>query len=107
MDAVGLAEKFGLRGKLGRKEILPTNEEGLTLARSFVCSFIVIACEFTGKINMICISAFFRLSGVLPIDEAVFLLQESITKTYSSKGEDVVRKNHELLDGTMFIQGVK
>lgn len=52
-----------------------------------------------GKINMICTSAFFRLSGVLPIEEAILLLKESITKTYSYKGEDVVRKNHELLDG--------
>ena len=52
-----------------------------------------------GKINMICMSAFFRLSGVLPIEDAITLLKESITKTYSYKGEDVVRKNHELLDG--------
>ncbi|KAL7544095.1 hypothetical protein ACHAXR_013545 [Thalassiosira sp. AJA248-18] len=51
-----------------------------------------------GKINMICMSAFFRLSGVLPIEEAISLLKKSITKTYSYKGEDVVRKNHELLD---------
>lgn len=48
---------------------------------------------------MICMSAFFRLSGVLPIEEAISLLKESIIKTYSYKGEDVVRKNHELLDG--------
>ena len=47
---------------------------------------------------MICMSAFFRLSGVLPIDEAVALLKASITKTYSYKGEDVVKKNHDLLD---------
>ena len=52
-----------------------------------------------GKINMICASAFFRLSGVLPVDEALALLKESISKKYAYKGEDVVRKNHELLDG--------
>ncbi|KAL7464674.1 hypothetical protein ACHAXS_005005 [Conticribra weissflogii] len=51
-----------------------------------------------GKINMICMSVFFRLSGVLPIDEAINLLKASITKTYSYKGEDVVKKNHDLLD---------
>ncbi|KAL7553608.1 hypothetical protein ACHAWF_016914 [Thalassiosira exigua] len=51
-----------------------------------------------GKINMICMSAFFRLSGVLPLEEAIALLKEAITKAYSYKGEDVVRKNHELLD---------
>lgn len=51
---------------------------------------------------MICMMAFFQLSGVLPMNEAIPLLKESITKTYSSKGEDVVRKNHELLDGKLF-----
>jgi pyruvate-ferredoxin/flavodoxin oxidoreductase len=51
-----------------------------------------------GKINMICMAAFFRLAGVIPFDEAMSLLKESISKTYSYRGEDVVRKNHELLD---------
>jgi len=51
-----------------------------------------------GKINMVCMSAFFRLSGVLPIKDAISLLKEAITKAYSYKGEDVVKKNHELLD---------
>lgn len=51
-----------------------------------------------GKINMICMSAFFRLSGVLPIDEAVALLKKSITKSYSYKGDDVVKKNRDILD---------
>ena len=44
-------------------------------------------------------SAFFRLSGVLPIEDAILLLKKAITKTYSYKGEDVVKKNHDLLDG--------
>ncbi len=52
---------------------------------------------------MICMSVFFRLSGVLPIDDAMLLLRESVTKTYSNKGEDVVRKNHELLDGVFIL----
>eukprot|EP00985_Skeletonema_marinoi_P015390 scaffold7936_cov73-Skeletonema_marinoi.AAC.1 len=51
-----------------------------------------------GKINMICMAAFFRLSGVIPFDEAILLLKSSIKKTYSYRGEDVVRKNRELLD---------
>ena len=51
-----------------------------------------------GKINMVCMAAFFRLAGVIPFNEALSLLKESITKTYSYRGKDVVRKNHELLD---------
>lgn len=54
-----------------------------------------------GRINMICMCAFFRLSGVLPLDDAVALLKAAIKKNYSSKGEDVVRKNIELLDSVV------
>lgn len=60
-----------------------------------------------GKINMICMSAFFRLAGVLPIEEALSLLKDTITRKYSYKGEDVVRKNHELLDGKSEVYPVK
>ncbi len=55
-----------------------------------------------GKINIVCMCAFFRLSGVLPIDKAMSLLRESIINTYSVKGEDVVKKNLELLEGLLF-----
>jgi len=51
-----------------------------------------------GRINMICMCAFFRLSGVLPLNDAVALLKSAIVKNYSYKGEDVVQKNIELLD---------
>jgi pyruvate-ferredoxin/flavodoxin oxidoreductase len=52
----------------------------------------------TGRINMICMCAFFRLSGVIPVDDAVALLKSAIVKNYSSKGESVVRNNIDLLD---------
>ena len=51
-----------------------------------------------GRINMICMCAFFRLSGVLPLNDAVALLKSAIVKNYSYKGDDVVQKNIELLD---------
>jgi pyruvate-ferredoxin/flavodoxin oxidoreductase len=51
-----------------------------------------------GRINMICMCAFFRLSGVLPLDDAIALLKAAIVKNYSYKGEEVVQKNIELLD---------
>lgn len=51
-----------------------------------------------GRINMICMCAFFRLSGVLPLDDAVALLKAAIVKNYSYKGEEVVQKNIDLLD---------
>lgn len=51
-----------------------------------------------GRINMICQSVFFRLSNVIPLDDAVALLKAVIKKTYSYKGDDVVKKNIDLLD---------
>ena len=62
-----------------------------------------IAAKFglSGRINIICMSAFFRLSGVLPMEDAIGLLKAAITKTYSYKGEDVVKKNHDILDAVV------
>jgi pyruvate-ferredoxin/flavodoxin oxidoreductase len=51
-----------------------------------------------GRINMICMCAFFRLSGVIPLDDAVALLKAAIHKNYGRKGEEIVKKNIDLLD---------
>ncbi len=54
-----------------------------------------------GRINMVMQTAFFKLANVLPVDEAVALLKEAITKTYGKKGEEVVAKNHRAVDIAM------
>jgi pyruvate-ferredoxin/flavodoxin oxidoreductase len=54
-----------------------------------------------GRINMICMCAFFRLSGVLPLDDAVALLKAAIKKNYSYKGDIVVQQNIDLLDAVV------
>ncbi len=54
-----------------------------------------------GRINMICQTVFFRLSNVVPLDDAVALLKASIKKTYGYKGDDVVQKNIDLLDAVV------
>ena len=51
-----------------------------------------------GRINMICMCVFFRLSNVLPLDDAIALLKAAIKKNYSYKGEEVVANNIALLD---------
>ena len=38
-------------------------------------------------------AAFFRISGILPADEAVGYLKAAAEETYASKGDAVVRKN--------------
>ncbi|MGB0675531.1 MAG: pyruvate:ferredoxin (flavodoxin) oxidoreductase, partial [Candidatus Nanopelagicales bacterium] len=69
-------------------------------AKFYIIDAVKIANEFglSGKINMICMTAFFRLSGVLPFQEAVALLKKAIHKTYSYKGDAVVQKNYDIVD---------
>ncbi|HXK51677.1 MAG TPA: pyruvate:ferredoxin (flavodoxin) oxidoreductase [Caldisericia bacterium] len=50
------------------------------------------------RINMIMQAAFFKLSKVLPLDEAIKLLKDAIQKSYGSKGEDIVRMNFKAVD---------
>ncbi|MCO6436765.1 MAG: pyruvate:ferredoxin (flavodoxin) oxidoreductase [Phycisphaerae bacterium] len=53
------------------------------------------------RINTIMQTCFFAISGVLPRDEAIAKIKETIKKTYSRKGEAVVRKNYEAVDRTL------
>ncbi|MDJ0860714.1 MAG: pyruvate:ferredoxin (flavodoxin) oxidoreductase [Gammaproteobacteria bacterium] len=54
-----------------------------------------------GRINTVMQTCFFALSGVLPREEAIARIKETIQKTYGKKGEDVVRKNFEAVDQTL------
>ncbi len=54
-----------------------------------------------GRINTIMQTCFFALSGVLPKDEAIARIKDSIKKTYGSKGERVVKMNYEAVDHTL------
>ncbi|MEW6013460.1 MAG: pyruvate:ferredoxin (flavodoxin) oxidoreductase [Elusimicrobiota bacterium] len=53
------------------------------------------------RINVIMQTAFFAISGVLPKDEAINAIKESIKKTYIRKGMDVVEKNWKAVDETV------
>jgi pyruvate-ferredoxin/flavodoxin oxidoreductase len=50
------------------------------------------------RINMIMQAAFFKLVGILPLDEAVRLLKDSIHKTYGRKGRDIEEMNYKAVD---------
>lgn len=47
------------------------------------------------RINMVMQSAFFKLANVIPIDDAIKYLKESIEKAYGRKGEKIVNMNFE------------
>ena len=48
-----------------------------------------------GRINMLMQAAFFKLAGIIPLDDAVAYLNEAIVKTYGRKGHAVVDMNQE------------
>ena len=54
-----------------------------------------------GRINTIMQTCFFAISGVLPRDEAIEKIKESIRHTYGRRGEAVVLQNFAAVDHTL------
>ena len=50
------------------------------------------------RTNTILQSAFFRITGVIPVDLAIEQMKKFIVKSYGKKGEDVVNKNYSAVD---------
>ena len=50
------------------------------------------------RINMIMQTVFFDLAKVIPVEDALKYLKESITKAYGKKGENIVKMNHAAVD---------
>ena len=58
-------------------------------------------------VNTVMQSAFFKLNqNVMPYDEALQHMKEFATKTYSKKGDEVVKQNHKAIDlgGTLLVE---
>jgi len=50
------------------------------------------------RINTVMQAAFFKISGVLPEDQAIALVKSAIKKTFSRKGEDIINMNWAAVD---------
>lgn len=50
------------------------------------------------KANIILQAAFFQLTGILPIENAVHYMKQAIKKTYAKKGEQIVTRNLKAVD---------
>src|SRR6516225_905856 len=72
-------------------------------ARFFVIDAHTVArqCGMGGRINTIMQTCFFAISGVLPRDEAVAAIKDSIRKTYAKKGDEIVQMNLNAVDHTL------
>ena len=51
-----------------------------------------------GRTNTILQSAFFRISGIIPAEDAVKYMKEAALKSYGKKGENVVNMNYAAID---------
>ncbi|MCG3158501.1 MAG: Pyruvate-flavodoxin oxidoreductase [bacterium] len=54
-----------------------------------------------GRINTVMQVCFFALSGVLPKEEAIAAIKQSVVETYGKKGEEIVRINLAAVDRTL------
>ncbi|AHM55439.1 pyruvate-flavodoxin oxidoreductase NifJ [Peptoclostridium acidaminophilum DSM 3953] len=50
------------------------------------------------RINMVMQSAFFKLSQVISLEDAVKYMKEAIVKSYGKKGENIVKMNYAAVD---------
>eukprot|EP01054_Gregarina_sp_Poly1_P006838 Gregarina_sp_Poly_1__6837@NODE_36_length_18572_cov_139_626047_g31_i0_p1_GENE_NODE_36_length_18572_cov_139_626047_g31_i0NODE_36_length_18572_cov_139_626047_g31_i0_p1_ORF_typecomplete_len1815_score257_46POR_N/PF01855_19/5_3e53FAD_binding_1/PF00667_20/2e03FAD_binding_1/PF00667_20/1_3e03FAD_binding_1/PF00667_20/2e52POR/PF01558_18/8_1e42POR/PF01558_18/2_3e03Flavodoxin_1/PF00258_25/3_5e33PFOR_II/PF17147_4/6_9e20NAD_binding_1/PF00175_21/9_2e16Fer4_16/PF13484_6/9_7e14TPP_enzyme_C/PF02775_21/2_7e12EKR/PF len=53
------------------------------------------------RINNVLMTAFFKLSGVLPFEEAIGLFKSAIQKTYGKKGSHIVEANWKCVDAAV------
>jgi pyruvate-ferredoxin/flavodoxin oxidoreductase len=54
-----------------------------------------------GRTNTIMQTCFFAISGILPKDEAIAKIKDSIKKTYGAKGDEIVKMNFNAVDTTL------
>ncbi|HHU49357.1 MAG TPA: pyruvate:ferredoxin (flavodoxin) oxidoreductase [Clostridiales bacterium] len=75
-----------------------------TIAEKELNFYIIDAIKIAGevglgnRINMVMQSAFFKLANVIPLEDAVKYLKESIIQSYGRKGQKIVDMNHKAVD---------
>jgi len=53
------------------------------------------------RINTVMQTCFFAISGILPRDEAIARIKESVKKTYGKKGQRLLDRNYAAIDATL------
>ncbi|MGO9469736.1 MAG: pyruvate:ferredoxin (flavodoxin) oxidoreductase [Isosphaeraceae bacterium] len=54
-----------------------------------------------GRINTVMQTCFFALAGILPRDDAIARIKDSIYKTYGKRGQTVLERNFAAVDGSL------
>lgn len=72
-------------------------------ARLFVLNAQEIAskCGLGNKINVIMQAGFFKVSGIIPYDDAENAMKLAVIKTYGKKGDNVVNANKNAIDSAL------
>ena len=87
----------------GLEEHLPNRAKRI-LAQKHIQFYTIDATDIAQQLglgnrtNTVLQAAFFKLSGVLPLDEAVDYMKKAIVKTYSKKGDQIVNMNCAAVD---------
>ena len=74
------------------------------IAQRHIQFYTIDATDIAGKIglgnrtNTVLQAAFFKLSGVIPLDQAVSCMKDAIVRTYSKKGDKIVSMNCAAVD---------
>ena len=97
---------FLLNSKVSADKVftsLTAKEQKIIIERKikfFVIDALKIARELGlgGRINTVMQACFFKIAGVLPEQEAIELMKNAIKKSFSNKGEDIVRMNWNAVD---------
>ncbi|MCL2033628.1 MAG: pyruvate:ferredoxin (flavodoxin) oxidoreductase, partial [Oscillospiraceae bacterium] len=63
--------------------------DGISIARELGLGF---------RVNTVLQAAFFKLANIIPVDEAVGYMKDAATKSYGSKGDKIVKMNHDAID---------
>ena len=50
------------------------------------------------RINTVLQSAFFKLADIIPAEDAIKYMKDAATASYSKKGDDIVKMNHDAID---------
>jgi pyruvate-ferredoxin/flavodoxin oxidoreductase len=71
--------------------------------RFYNCDAVKVAREagLGGRINMVMMAAFFKLSGVIPYEDAEKYMKQAVKKTYGRKGDDIVNMNNAAIDNAI------
>ena len=84
-------------------ERIPDNVKAI-IAKKHVSLYIINATKIAaeiglgGRTNTILQSAFFKISGIIPYEDAVKYMKDAALKSYGKKGENVVNMNYAAID---------